>query len=86
MADAEGGGAVSSGCRTVDHCGSLPACWVKGWRAQYLKQQRGTGSILDLGAGSLTAEQRRTLRFGPVWRWWGLSESERAWWWEQDGK
>jgi hypothetical protein len=65
--------------------GDLPDSWRRAWRAQYLAQCRTKGSILQPVA-PLTAEQQRTLRFGPAWGWWSVPDDERRQWWERDGQ
>lgn len=64
--------------------GNLPQSWVRWWRQDYLARCRSRGSILRPLA-PLTAEQQRILRFGPCWGWWGVSDEQRALWWERDG-
>jgi hypothetical protein len=71
-----------SGART--YTGNLPQSWVRWWRQDYLSRCRSKGSILQPVA-PLTAEQQRTLRYGPCWSWWRLSDAERAVWWSRDG-
>jgi hypothetical protein len=67
------------------YTGDLPDSWRRAWRQQYLAQCRSKGSILQPVA-ALTAEQQRTLRFGPCWSWWRLSDDERRRWWSRDGR
>jgi hypothetical protein len=67
----------------------LPASWCSAWREAYLQGQgdkllgSGGGSVLAPLQTSESTEHERKLRFGPVWAWWGLSEEERAAWWER---
>ena len=75
-----------SGSRTVDMTHKLPSSFVAAWRARYLQTCMGTGSILRPAGRRLTAEQERTLRFGPVWFWWGLQDADREWFWQEDGR
>lgn len=64
--------------------GSLQQSWVTAWRTGHRATCRRKGSILKVAA-PLTAEQQRRVMFGPCWSWWGLTESERDWWRQQDG-
>lgn len=63
----------------------MPSSWVTAWQQSYLRRRGRGGSILQPAAGMLTAEDRRQLRFGPSWGWWGVPEAERVLWWERDG-
>ena len=77
-----------SGARTWDGTANLPPSFVAAWRARYLQQcRRGNGgSILQPAGQRLTAEQERTLRFGPAWFWMSLKPADRDWFWEEDGR
>lgn len=64
----------------------LPASYVAAWRQAYLQQCRATSPLLGAGGGLLgplaadAAVDQRVLRFGPVWRWWGLTDEQRSHW------
>jgi hypothetical protein len=66
----------------------LPASWCSAWREAYLRRHSsgllgpGGGSILAAPHDAESTEHERKLRFGPVWAWWGLTEAQRAAWWE----
>ena len=68
---------------TNDMTQNLPQCWVREWRAAFLRKHAKKTSILS-PTGSLSPEQRRQYRFGPTWSWWNLSEQDRQMLWEEE--
>ena len=64
----------------------LPASYVAAWRRSYLQRCSATSPLLGASGGVLEplqadgAVDQRVLRFGHVWRWWGLSAESKTYW------